>query len=149
MIYKNINEIFIVNKNFFYKLKLERKKPKVGGISDLLQSVASPTYILANDSDIKDLNLVMDQEDLYVSEKEQNPKNLVSFQGFQIYQYSGTKLKSTYIPWGGNDGETHHLDIVYFSDAAEGLFIKINNSDGFALKKVLDLQSYTIEIDSK
>lgn len=138
-----------MNKNFSYKLKLERKKSKVGGISDLLQSVASPTYILANDSDIKDLNLVMNQEDLYVSEKEQNPKNLVSFQGFQIYQYSDTKLKSTYIPWGGNDGETHHLDIVYFSDAAEGLFIKISNSEGFALKKVLDPQSYTIEIDAK
>lgn len=69
----------------------------MGGISDLLQSVASsPTYILTNDPEIKDLNLVMDQEDLYVSGKEQNPKKLVSFQGFQIYQYSGKKLKSIY-----------------------------------------------------
>lgn len=53
----------------------------MGGISDLLQSVASsPTYILTNDPEIKDLNLVMDQEDLYVSGKEQNPKKLVSLE---------------------------------------------------------------------
>lgn len=148
MISKNINEIFIVNKNFFYKLKLERKKPKVGGISNLLQSVASPTYILANSGDIEDLNLFESKEGLYIPSEDQEDKNLVDFKGFQIYQYSGAKLKSTYIPWGGNDGETHHLDIVYFSDAAEGLFKKINNSDGFALKKVLDPKSYTIEIDA-
>jgi hypothetical protein len=135
-----------VNKSSFYKLKLERKKTKMGGISDLLQSVASsPTYILANNPEIKDLNLVMGQEDLYVSGKEQNPKKLVSFQGFQIYQYSSEKLKSTYIPWICNDGETRHLDVVYFSDSVEGLFLRINSSEGLVLKRVLDKDGYTLE----
>ena len=148
MISKNINEIFIVNKNFSYKLKLERKKPKVGGISDFLQSIASPTCILASSEDIKDLNLIESKEGLYIPVEAQDDKNVVDFQGFQIHQYSGTKLKSTYIPWICNDGETYYLDIVYLSDTAEGLFIKINSSDSFILKKVLDPKSYTIEINA-
>lgn len=148
MISKNINEIFIMNKNFFYKLKLERKKPKVGRISDLVQSLVSPTCILANSGDIDDLNLFESREGLYIPLEEQGDKILVNFQGFQIHQYSAGKLKSTYIPWICNDGETHYLDFVYFSDKADGLFIKINNSNGFTLKKVLDPQNYTLEIDA-
>lgn len=137
-----------MNKNYFYKLKLKRKKPKVGGISDLLQSLASPTYILANSGDIEDLNLFESREGLYIPLEDQGDKNLLSFQGFQIHQYSAGKLKSTFIQWNCDDGEPHYLDFVYFSDKADGLFIKINNSNGFALKRVLDSKNYTLEIDA-
>lgn len=145
MISKNINEIFTMNKNFFYKLKLERKKPKVGGISDFLQSVASPTYILASDSDIEDLRLIRAEEDVYVSGKEQDENKLLSFQGLQIYQQTSDKPKSIEVPWICKDGETRYLDVVYFSDSVEGLFLKVQSPAGFVLKRVLDKDGYTLE----
>ena len=135
-----------MNKNFFYKLKLERKKPKVGGISDLLQSVASSsTYILTNDSDIEDLRLIRAQEDLYAPAKEQDENKLFNFQGFRIHQQVGNKLKSIDVPWICKDGETRYLDVVYFSDSVEGLFLKVQGSAGLVLKRVLDEDGYTLE----
>lgn len=146
---QNIKWYFIVNKNFLYKINLKRNKPKLGNVSDLLLQLASPTYILSGDTDIADLDLVELEDGEYgFVEKSENVK-LKKFQGFRIYQASNGKLTSTRVPWISDDErQEHSLEVVYFCDSIEGLFIKIYKSKGFNLRRVLNKESYSLEMDA-
>lgn len=136
-----------MNKNFLYKINLKRKKPKLVNASDLLLQLASPTYILSSDTDITDLDLVELEDGEYGHVEESENVEFKTFQGFRICQSIGKKLRSTYVPWLCCDGEERRLDIVYFSNTTEGLFIKIHKSEGFILKKVLNKDNYSLDID--